>query len=79
MSLFRVTTKRQVLSNGVRVEKGMSVEVVTNSIQQPKQNKKSPMPSSKNMVSTLIKQACFPQCQSIWIFRRLVEHNYAIP
>jgi len=33
MSLFRVTTKRHVLSNGVRVEKGMSVEVVTNSIQ----------------------------------------------
>ncbi len=33
MSLFRVITKRQVLCNGVRVEKGMSVEVVTNSIQ----------------------------------------------
>lgn len=33
MALFRVITKRQVLCNGVRVEKGMSVEVVTNSIQ----------------------------------------------
>ena len=35
MPLFRVTVKQSKNTNGVRVEKGMSVEVVTSSFSNP--------------------------------------------
>ena len=35
MALFRVTVKRMNNTNGIRVEKGMSVDVVTNSLSNP--------------------------------------------
>ena len=35
MPLFRVTVKQSKLSNGVRIERGMSVDVVTNSMSNP--------------------------------------------
>ena len=33
--LYRITVKQNKNTNGIRVEKGMSVEVVTNSISNP--------------------------------------------
>ena len=33
--LYRITVKTSKLSNGIRVEKGMSVDVVTNSMSNP--------------------------------------------
>ena len=35
MPLYRVTVKQMKVSGGQRIEKGMSVDVVTNSIQNP--------------------------------------------
>ncbi len=35
MPLYRITVKQMKVSNGIRIEKGMSVDVVTNSIQNP--------------------------------------------
>ena len=35
MALFRVTVRQMKNTNGIRVEKGMSVEVVTNSLSNP--------------------------------------------
>lgn len=35
MPLFRITTKTRKNSNGVRIEPGMSVDVVTNSFSNP--------------------------------------------
>lgn len=35
MPIFRVTVKQSKLSNGVRIERGMSVDVVTNSLSNP--------------------------------------------
>ena len=35
MTLFRITVKQSKNSNGVRIEKGMSVEVVTQSMSNP--------------------------------------------
>lgn len=35
MPLYRVTVKQMKVSNGLRIEKGMSVDVVTNSISNP--------------------------------------------
>ena len=35
MPLFRITVTRRVNSNGVRLEPGMSVDVVTNSFSDP--------------------------------------------
>lgn len=35
MPLFRVTVKQSKNSNGIRLEKGMSVEVVSNSFSNP--------------------------------------------
>ncbi len=35
MPLYRITVKQMKVSNGLRIEPGMSVEVVTNSIQNP--------------------------------------------
>lgn len=35
MPLYRVTVKQMKVSNGLRIEKGMTVDVVTNSIQNP--------------------------------------------
>ncbi|MDE6234143.1 MAG: hypothetical protein K2M56_00150 [Muribaculaceae bacterium] len=35
MALFRITTKVSKNSNGVRIEPGMSVQVVTNSFSNP--------------------------------------------
>jgi len=35
MPLFRITVKQSKTSNGVRIEKGMSVEVVTQSMSNP--------------------------------------------
>lgn len=35
MPRFRITTKRMTNTNGVRIEPGMSVEVVTNSFNNP--------------------------------------------
>jgi len=35
MPLFRVTIKQMKLSGGVRIERGMSVDVVTNSMSNP--------------------------------------------
>ncbi|MDE6814074.1 MAG: hypothetical protein K2J28_09675 [Duncaniella sp.] len=35
MPLYRVTVKQPKVSNGLRIERGMSVEVVTNSISNP--------------------------------------------
>lgn len=35
MPLYRVTVKQPKLSAGIRIEKGMSVDVVTNSITNP--------------------------------------------
>lgn len=35
MPLFRITTKQSKNANGVRIEKGMSVEVVTSSMSNP--------------------------------------------
>lgn len=35
MPIYRVTVKQPKLSNGVRIERGMSVDVVTNSITNP--------------------------------------------
>lgn len=35
MPLFRVTVKAPKLCNGVRIEKGMSVDVVSNSMSNP--------------------------------------------
>ncbi len=35
MALYRVTVKQSKISNGIRIEKGMSVDVVTNSISNP--------------------------------------------
>jgi len=35
MPLFRITVKQSKNSNGVRLEKGMSVEVVSNSFSNP--------------------------------------------
>jgi len=35
MPLFRITIKQSKVSNGVRLEKGMSVDVVSNSFSNP--------------------------------------------
>ena len=35
MPLFRITTKQSKNANGIRIEKGMSVEVVTTSMSNP--------------------------------------------
>lgn len=35
MPLYRVSVKQMKVSNGIRIEKGMSVDVVTNSISNP--------------------------------------------
>lgn len=35
MPRFRITTKRMTNTNGIRIEPGMSVEVVTNSFNNP--------------------------------------------
>ena len=35
MALFRITTKTRKNSNGIRIEPGMSVDVVTNSFSNP--------------------------------------------
>lgn len=35
MPLFRITTKTRKNSNGIRIEPGMSVDVVTNSFSNP--------------------------------------------
>ena len=35
MPLFRVTVKQSKLSSGIRIERGMSVDVVTNSMSNP--------------------------------------------
>lgn len=35
MPLFRITTKQSKNANGIRIEKGMSVEVVTSSMSNP--------------------------------------------
>lgn len=35
MPLFRITVKQSKLSNGVRLERGMSVDVVSNSMSNP--------------------------------------------
>lgn len=35
MPLYRITVKQMKVSNGLRIEKGMSVDVVTNSISNP--------------------------------------------
>ena len=35
MKLFRITTKQSKNENGIRIEKGMSVEVVTSSMSNP--------------------------------------------
>ena len=35
MPLFRITVKQSKNSNGIRIEKGMSVEVVTQSMSNP--------------------------------------------
>ena len=35
MPLFRITVKQSKTSNGVRIEKGMNVEVVTQSMSNP--------------------------------------------
>lgn len=35
MPLFRVTVKQMKLSGGMRIERGMSVDVVTNSMSNP--------------------------------------------
>lgn len=35
MPIFRVTVKQSKNSNGIRLEKGMSVEVVSNSLSNP--------------------------------------------
>lgn len=35
MPIFRVTVKQSKLSNGVRIERGMSVDVVSNSMSNP--------------------------------------------
>lgn len=35
MPLFRITVKNRKNSNGIRLERGMSVEVVTNSMSNP--------------------------------------------
>lgn len=35
MPLFRITVKQSKVANGVRLEKGMSVEVVSNSFSNP--------------------------------------------
>ena len=35
MPLFRVTVKHSKLSSGIRIERGMSVDVVTNSMSNP--------------------------------------------
>lgn len=35
MPLFRITVKQSKVSNGVRIEKGMSVDVVSNSFSNP--------------------------------------------
>ena len=35
MPLFRVTVKQRVNTNGIRLEPGMSVDVVTNSMSDP--------------------------------------------
>lgn len=35
MPLFRVTVKTMKINNGIRIEKGMSVDVVSNSVSNP--------------------------------------------
>ena len=35
MALFRVTVKQSKLTSGIRIERGMSVDVVTNSMSNP--------------------------------------------
>ncbi len=35
MPLFRITVKQSKLSGGIRIERGMSVDVVTNSMSNP--------------------------------------------
>lgn len=35
MPLFRITTRQSKSANGIRIEKGMSVEVVTSSMSNP--------------------------------------------
>lgn len=35
MPLFRVTVKQSKLTSGIRIERGMSVDVVTNSMSNP--------------------------------------------
>ena len=35
MPLYRITVKQMKVSNGLRIEKGMSADVVTNSISNP--------------------------------------------
>lgn len=35
MPLYRITVKQMKVSSGIRIEKGMSVDVVTNSISNP--------------------------------------------
>lgn len=35
MPLFRVTVKTMKINNGIRIEKGMSVDVISNSLSNP--------------------------------------------
>ena len=35
MPLFRIPVKQSTISNGIRIEKGMSVEIVSNSFSNP--------------------------------------------
>ncbi len=35
MALFRITTKRTSVTNGVRIDPGMEVQVVSNSVSNP--------------------------------------------
>ena len=35
MPLYRITVKQMKITNGIRIQKGMSVDVVTNSISNP--------------------------------------------
>ena len=35
MALYRIRVKQPKISNGIRIERGMAVEVVTNSISNP--------------------------------------------
>ena len=72
MALFRVTVTQMKNTNGIRVEKGMRVEVVTNSLSNPlttNGGRRWPMLSIVSMALMPREQESFRP--SIWMYNGL--------